>query len=444
MGFKRPFDDEKFHELPLKHSRQLGYSDKSSQFQEFIPVSHKSVATVNEGDVCKLQGGESSDGETFDEESNSVYTGLNMDATTHSAKYFEVDIPQRVFAPMETLYSFLLDQPARKQVPIGPGHQAIVPEWEGCQYQNLDASGEKLSGTCVVPMPDLNTDGIVGRGREFCVCHDRGSIRCVRQHVKEAREEMVKMLGFERFRDLGFCDMGEEVADKWSDEDALTFHEIVYSNPVTLGRNFWQHLEDAFCSRTKKEIVSYYFNVFVLRRRAIQNRSFILDIDSDDDEWHGGYGGSFGTQYAEEDEEEEDSAIESPFHQGDEKFNEKVHPFHQEEGEEDAGVSDNDEDGNLGNGVCDEHNTNATDEYEERLNVGDDSCMTFEHAHDAVNSGWTYCAKKDETGLGEHQKECNDPMYQKVSTNGKDLQPAGSIMEEIFGHGSWEDKARNK
>lgn len=48
MGFKRPFDDEKFHELPLKHSRQLDYSDKSTQFEEFIPrhaVSQKSVPT---------------------------------------------------------------------------------------------------------------------------------------------------------------------------------------------------------------------------------------------------------------------------------------------------------------------------------------------------------------------------------------------------------------
>ncbi|ESQ34287.1 hypothetical protein EUTSA_v10009562mg, partial [Eutrema salsugineum] len=324
MGFKRPFDDEKFHELPFKHSRQLGYSDKSTQFDEFIPrpaASQKSVATVNEGDLFKPQGGESSDGETFNEESSFLYlSGLNMDGafdrvmngcegkdethSPHAAEYFVPCIPPRVFAPVETFYSFLMDQPARKQVPIGPGHQAIIPEWEGSQNGNLKPLGtsvqnhivgsadeEKLCGTCVVPMPVLKTpanmDDIVGKGREFCVCSDRGSIRCVRQHVKEAREEVVKMIGFEKFRDLGLCDMGEEVAQSWSDEDALLFHEIVYSNPVTLGQNFWQHLEAAFCFRNKKEIVSYYFNVFVLRRRATQNRTFILDIDSDDDEWHG-------------------------------------------------------------------------------------------------------------------------------------------------------------
>ena len=34
MGFKRPLDDNKFHELPFKHSRQLGFNDKSMQFED--------------------------------------------------------------------------------------------------------------------------------------------------------------------------------------------------------------------------------------------------------------------------------------------------------------------------------------------------------------------------------------------------------------------------
>lgn len=29
LGFKRPLDAEKFHELPFEHSIQLGFSDKS-------------------------------------------------------------------------------------------------------------------------------------------------------------------------------------------------------------------------------------------------------------------------------------------------------------------------------------------------------------------------------------------------------------------------------
>lgn len=432
---------------------------------------------MNEGDLCKSQGGESSDGETFDEESNFVYPGLDMDNSftwvtkgcdgndathsPHSVNCFELGIPPRMFAPVESFYSFLLDQPARKQVPIGPGHQATIPEWEGSRNGILEHSGmsvqnhmiecpdgEKLSGTCVVPMPALSTlahmDDIVGKGRKFCVCQDRGFIRCVRQHIKEAREEIVKMLGYEKFKDLGFCDMGEEVARNWSDEDAQLFHEVVYSYPVTFGRNFWQHLAAAFFSRTKKEIVSYYFNVFVLGRRGTQNRT-LIDIDSDDDEWHECYGGSSVTHYVEEDEE--DSA------------NEKVRPLHHEEGEEDASNSDSDEDDDAyvdtregGTGRCStvKYMDRFSGSNGERLNVEDDSCTSLELAHDSVNSRWTNCTIKDETGLGEHQKKlkgCNDPIDTKVwdvSTNGKDVQPIQSIMEEIFGHGSWENKARNK
>ncbi|RID51486.1 hypothetical protein BRARA_H02143 [Brassica rapa] len=403
MGFKRPLDDNKFHELPFKHSRPLGFNDKSMQFEESLQSPLATV--VDEGDLLKPQGGE-----TFDEESCFAYPGLDMDGCfdrvmedCHGEDATHSPHSPRTFAPVESFYSFLLDQPARKQVLTRPDHQAMIPEWEGSLNRNLEPLG---TGTCVLPMPAHMDDNIVGKGREFCVCQDMGSIRCVRQHVKEAREDMVKVLGSEKFRDMGLCDMGEEVAQRWSDEDALLFHEVVYSYPATLGQNFWKHLEAVFLSRTKHEIVSYYFNVFVLRRRAAQNRSMILDIDSDDDEWHGGSGGGpLGAQYV-----EEDFAVESPLHQETEKFNEKVHPLHQEE---DASISDNDEDDTKegGSGLCDEHKMNAgyMDMFsgcnEERLNVEDDSCLTFELAHDAVNSVCKKCAKKEETGLGDEQKK---------------------------------------
>ena len=105
-------------------------------------------------------------GETFDEESIFVDPGLDMNGcldrvmkdcegeedATHSP---------RTFAPVETFYSFLLDQPARKQVPIGPDHQAMIPEWEGSLNGNLEPLG---TGTCVIPMPTHMDDNIVGKG----------------------------------------------------------------------------------------------------------------------------------------------------------------------------------------------------------------------------------------------------------------------------------------
>lgn len=75
------------------------------------------------------------------------------------------------------------------------------------------------------------------------------------------------------------------MAEKWSEEDQHLFQEVVFSNPSSAGKNFWDNLSAVYPSRTKKEIVSYYYNVFMLRRRAEQNRCDPLNIDSDDDEW---------------------------------------------------------------------------------------------------------------------------------------------------------------
>jgi len=116
----------------------------------------------------------------------------------------------------------------------------------------------------------------------------------MQQHVKEARVKLMESVGVEKFADLGMLEMGEVVACKWSEEEERLFHDIVYSNSGSFGKILWKQLSIAFPSRKMKELVSYYFNVFILRRRAVQNRSRFLDTDSDDDEWRGGYGGSFG------------------------------------------------------------------------------------------------------------------------------------------------------
>lgn len=39
MGFKRPFDDEEFQELPYKHSRQLDINNKVRMGVAFINIS---------------------------------------------------------------------------------------------------------------------------------------------------------------------------------------------------------------------------------------------------------------------------------------------------------------------------------------------------------------------------------------------------------------------
>lgn len=167
---------------------------------------------------------------------------------------------------------------------------------------------DRWMGTCVVPMPDLDdseTDCCANLSEISCECSDQGSIRCVRQHVLEAREKVRANLGQKTFEELGFCHMGEGVSEKWTVEEEQEFHDIVCNNPLSMDKNFWDKLSTAFPSRTKKDVVSYYFNVFMLRKRTEQNRFDPVNIDSDNDEWE---------RSEEEDsmeEEDEDSGVES-------------------------------------------------------------------------------------------------------------------------------------
>ncbi|KAF5480217.1 hypothetical protein F2P56_000982 [Juglans regia] len=223
----------------------------------------------------------------------------------------------------DELYSSLFNCPPTKPVSVGPEHQAFVPEW-GVQPLNnsshldqsdgglfIDDINELLMGKCVIPMPDLeastNSCYESGQTRHDCRCLDEGSVRCVRQHVMEVREKLRENLGREIFEELGFGEMGEEVAKKWTLEEERAFHEVVLSNPASLDKNFWDHLLAVFPSRTKKDLVCYYFNVFVVRKRAEQNRFDPLNVDSDNDEWL--------KSELEPLEEDEDSVVESPFDQ---------------------------------------------------------------------------------------------------------------------------------
>ncbi|RAL40842.1 unnamed protein product [Cuscuta campestris] len=174
----------------------------------------------------------------------------------------------------------MLDYPPRKHVPIGPDHQAEIPCWGPLENKNVPDVGISI-------LHSSETDEEVGYGRTVCNCPDKGSIRCVRQHVSEARDRLRRTFGQATFAELGFNDMGEVVAEKWSAEEEELFDDIIYSNPASTGKDFWKALSAVFPSRTKMEIVSYYFNVNMLRKRAEQNRLDPLNIDSDNDEWQG-------------------------------------------------------------------------------------------------------------------------------------------------------------
>ncbi|KAK8995996.1 hypothetical protein V6N11_076246 [Hibiscus sabdariffa] len=356
-------------------------------------------------------------------------------------EYFASGRQIQDFLHSNEIYQSILSP--QKLVSVGPEHQADIPEWsqQDLKYSSdfLDTSdpqvalrsscagrmanddyGNKMIGNCVIPMPDAEATAKFqcedARHRTECECLDQGSIRCVRQHVVEEREKLRENLGQEIFREMGLYDMGEEVAKRWTEEEELAFHNVVLSNPVSMGKNFWDHLSAALPSRAKEDFISYYFNVFMLRKRAQQNRIDPINIDSDDDEWQ-------TTEYRIQ-AEDDGSVVESPVGQGtaphfEHSYEEDGHEDIEDDNEDGVGSSENDasdvcraatnEDdegdtdeisGREVESFISNHNSNET-ELSSKIggNNEDDSCTSYEYQREKVDS----------CGLPEAVMDANQP-----------------------------------
>ncbi|KAJ4850957.1 hypothetical protein Tsubulata_011540 [Turnera subulata] len=521
MGFKRPFDDDVFQDLPFKQARQVDYGNQLTHFEESVPCHNppRKPDTLGhyEGRCPKFQCHDNFENGratyVFDSPKDSD-SSAPLSLTTSSSSEEDVGCRAAAYLSLssdcgeskfqlkpsshaEDVCTSYLDSFPRKQVPLGPNHQASIPPYSRhINTFNADGSSfsmphtvpcdDRLIGSCIIPMPDsdVSTDDgyVVGGGRTDCGCLDEGSIRCVRQHVKESREKLKDSIGHEQFMNLGFLDMGEEVMCNWSEEEERIFHAVVYSNPMSLGQNFWKHLDQVFPDRTTKEIVSYYFNVFMLRRRAAQNRSIMLDVDSDDDELHGISRTSLNVQVSEEDGDSDIECPDGPYDQADERGD----PLEDEDEEEDIDGSDDDSDGDGdgdGDGDVGDGNGDTTGEdsgidyctetpdvqsYDVRRsdavkhmerNAGivgedfigqDDSCMSFGFEADKIDScgpadaqanhGNSMAGKIAACGIEVGHGYMLDPSDAKVwdarctsPIMSFDLLPTCNIIEEIFG-----------
>uniref|UniRef100_A0A2P2L513 Myb-like domain-containing protein n=1 Tax=Rhizophora mucronata TaxID=61149 RepID=A0A2P2L513_RHIMU len=342
MIHKRPYVDDDSDEVACKHPRQFDYIDDLSPIVPLENAYEYPQSSGGQGnnsylmyqDVEKHASGsvmEVSDNVEM-AACNSFPCSLwmsNESLESHNLsifpEYFESGQQQGHFFQSDE--NSPLNSPIKKRVPVGPEHQAFIPKWNSDSFNAsfkrlsgsqvtvahlsdrgyaIDDNCGKFMGICVIPMPESKASASYYSTdtKSWCSCPDGGSIRCVRQHIMEARKKLRNSLGEETFEGLGFCDMGEEVAKKWTEEEEQAFYEVVLSNPTSMGKNFWELLSAVFPYREQKEIVSYYFNVFMLQQRAEQNRFDPLNVDSDDDEWQCGK--------PEMTEEDEDSVVESP------------------------------------------------------------------------------------------------------------------------------------
>ncbi|KAK9068316.1 hypothetical protein SSX86_012427 [Deinandra increscens subsp. villosa] len=183
----------------------------------------------------------------------------------------------------DTFWGYKLKQ---KRTPLGRYFQAKVPESTEQTYE----PDTKWLGTPVWPLDKTEPRSSlielerIGKGRQdSCGCQFQGSLECVRFHIFEKRNRLKHELG-SAFYKWKFDDMGETVALNWTANEEKTFEHIIKSNPPSEGITFWDDLTSHFKDKTMRVMVSYYFNVYLNRRRAQQNRSDPSNIDSDDDE----------------------------------------------------------------------------------------------------------------------------------------------------------------
>ncbi|KAJ0240402.1 ELM2 domain-containing protein [Hirschfeldia incana] len=403
MGLKRPFNAEEMQECNAKHARQLTYHP--NQFDQSVPYhvpldSKTAVLVDKDSDTCAPFSWISTD-------------LCHEDAQTQSSLSEESsgsELTWRPLSPVEDVYTSLMNQPPRKLVPVGSNHQASIPECEILAQTNDDVD-RKLMGKCIIPMPDSFLCE-AGEGRKECLCPDKDTVRCVRRHIMEAREGLIEAIGYERFTELGMCEMGDEVISLWSEDEEDLFHRVVYSNPVSHGRDFWKQLKATFPSRAMKELVSYYFNVFILRRRATQNRLRTLDVDSDDDEWQVEYDVFCKGKSDEEEEEESNSSDDD------------------DEEEEDSPAKD---------AHCVYMDKVSSRDGE--VNVEDDSCLSFEmHDSNSIFSN----RESHGSGLFAFDDACDGRLASSDCwTKNNDLLPTSNIMEEIFGKDEWGEDGDN-
>ncbi|KZV24395.1 AT-rich interactive domain-containing protein 2 [Dorcoceras hygrometricum] len=185
--------------------------------------------------------------------------------------------------------------PPEKQVSVGPLFQAEVPAWAGERLE----SDSKWLGTRMWPQENGEKKSIgeldpIGKGRlDSCSCSFPHSVECVRFHIAEKRFKLRRDIGL-LFYHWRFDRMGEEVSLSWTREEEIRFRDMMRSYSAYTNK-FWNNSHRFLPSKTRENLVSYYFNVFLVQRRSYQNRVIPKEIDSDDDEKECGFiGDSFG------------------------------------------------------------------------------------------------------------------------------------------------------
>ncbi|CAI9288067.1 unnamed protein product [Lactuca saligna] len=186
-------------------------------------------------------------------------------------------------------FDYINNENLKLAIPIGPRFQAHVPEWTGPPHKKTphnSLTSSKWLGTVTWSSTET-TEGdiiVIGKGRpESCNCASSGSIMCVKRHIAQKSSELQKDLG-PAFHKWKFDQMGESVAKLWKQPEQQKLTHLMKRVPLSKDMDFIKPALECFPLKSKKDIVSYYLNVYVPRRMSVQTRSGCIMVDTDDEE----------------------------------------------------------------------------------------------------------------------------------------------------------------
>ncbi|XP_056854767.1 AT-rich interactive domain-containing protein 1-like [Raphanus sativus] len=162
------------------------------------------------------------------------------------------------------------DEEDRPCARVGSQFQAEVPEWIGLNTE----SDAKWLGPRVWPLSKEQSNSNllierdpIGKGRQDpCGCQNSDSVQCVRFHINTKREKLKLELG-PAFYMWCFDSMGEGTLQYWTDLE-LKKVKLLMASPPTLSPSFFSELKSILSSKSREEIVSYYYNVHAFRMTA--------------------------------------------------------------------------------------------------------------------------------------------------------------------------------
>ncbi|CAH8305027.1 unnamed protein product [Eruca vesicaria subsp. sativa] len=162
-------------------------------------------------------------------------------------------------------------------IPIGPSFQAEIPVWiaptkKGKFYGSPgDSDTLRWLGTGVWPTYSLKKKVYhkkIGEGRpDSCSCATPGTTNCIKLHIKEARELLEKEIG-SAFYTWKFDEMGEVGSKSWTAKEEQKFEALVKKNPLSRCDGFWKFASKSFPRRSEKDLISYYYNVYLNHRNS--------------------------------------------------------------------------------------------------------------------------------------------------------------------------------